>query len=81
VRPVALSNVRKVLFVVAVQAQSVCVVTVTLPAAASAETLALVGLMVNVQGGGAAACDTLNALPATVAVPIRVLVVVLAATE
>ena len=33
------------------------------------------------QAGGAAACETLNVVPATVAVPIRLLVVVFAAIE
>ena len=32
------------------------------------------------QGAGAAACETLNAVPATIAVPMRVLVEVLAVT-
>lgn len=31
----------------------------------------LVGEMLNVQGGGAAACDTVNVLPATVIVAVR----------
>ena len=40
----------------------------------------LAGLIEYVQGAGAAACDTLKACPATVAVPVRALCAVFAAT-
>ena len=79
-RPVPFWNVRKPLLLVALQAQPVCVVTVIVPVAPVSGAVVLAGLIEYVQGAGAAACDTLKACPATVAVPVRVLCAVFAAT-
>ena len=45
VRPVPFSNVRKLLALVALQAQLACVVTVIVPVAAASDTLIVVGLI------------------------------------
>ena len=52
VRPVPFWNVRKLLLLVALQAQPVCVVTVMLPLVPACGALMPVGLMEYVQGGG-----------------------------
>ena len=80
VRPVPSANVRKLLALVALHVQPVCVVTVTVPLVAGSDTFSVAGLIEYVHGAGAAACDTLKACPATVAVPVRALVAVFAAT-
>ena len=64
---------------VAVHAQPVCVVTVTVPLAAASVTLAVAGLMEYVHDA-APACEPLKTCPATVALKVRALVPVLAAT-
>ena len=73
-------NVRKLLVLVALHAQPVCVVTVMLPVVPVWGAVVVAGLIEYVHGAGAASCDTLKACPATVAVPVRALVEVFAAT-
>jgi hypothetical protein len=63
---------------VAVQPQPVTAVTVTVPLPAPALTLAEAGAIVELQG--TPACVTVKVFPPTVSVPVRPLVVVLAAT-
>ena len=68
-----------VALLVAVQLQPVPAVTVTVPVVATDEVrLEDVGEMVNVQG--APACVTVNVWPPIVSVPVREVVLVLAAT-
>jgi hypothetical protein len=80
VRPVPFVNVKKLLALVALHAQPVCVVTVMLPVVPPYGAVVVAGLIEYVQGAGAAACETLNVWPATVAVPVRAVCAVLAAT-
>ena len=72
-------TVIQVAALVAVHAQPVAAVTATVPVLAVAVTLADAGEIVGVQG--AAACVTVNVLPPIVSVPVRDVVVVLAATS
>ena len=64
---------------VALHAQPVAAVTVTVPEPATSDTLADVGAIVGVQG--AAAWFTVKVLPPIVTVPVREVVVVFAATS
>ena len=66
---------------VAVQPQLAVVVTVALPEPAVDTGLNDVGETVKVQGTGAAACVTVTVWPATISVPVRGEVAVLAAIE
>ena len=66
---------------VAVQLQPVAVVTLLLPELAAAPEGSVVGETVKVQGGGAPAWVTVTVWPATVSVPVRGDVAVLAAME
>jgi hypothetical protein len=78
VRPVPFWNVRKPLELVALQAQPVCVVTEIVPLEPAAAMLTVAGLIEYVQL--APACETVNVLPPTLAIRLRELLVVLAAT-
>jgi hypothetical protein len=71
-------TVIQVAALVAVQAQPVAALTVTVPVLAVDVTLADAGEIVGVQG--AAACVTVNVFPPIVNVPVREVVVVFAAT-
>ena len=71
-------TVIQVAALVAVQAQPVAALTVTVPVLAVAVTLADAGEIVGVQG--AAACVTVNVFPPIVSVPLLGVVVVFAAT-
>jgi hypothetical protein len=64
--------------VVAVQAQPVVAVTATVPVAPAATTFVDAGAMVGAQGSPA--CVTVKVLPPIVTVPVREVLVVLAAT-
>ena len=65
----------------AVQEQPALAVTLTLPLAAAEATEALAGEIAYVHAVDPAACVTVKVWPATVSVPLRELVEVLAATE
>jgi hypothetical protein len=71
-------TVIQVAVLVAVHAQPVAAVTVTLADAPDADTFAEVGAIVGAHD--APACVTVKVVPATVNVPVRLAVVVLAAT-
>jgi hypothetical protein len=77
VRPVPFWKVMKLLRLEAFQEQPVGVVTKIVPVAAASEMLMLAGLIeyVQVEVAAGAACRTVKILPATVALPLRKLLV------